>query len=127
MGVAVANMIEPFVNKEFHMEKEDDFENRPSCKGYSPCKGYSLYKMGSLGEKLKMRKTILLQNYGCSVKKKPLQKNTKYWRNKTILKIGHLAKAIAHANRPSCKGYSLCKMGSLGQILKLPKTCEPRF
>ena len=24
-------------------------------------------------------------------------KNTKYWRNKTILKMGHLAKAIAHA------------------------------
>ena len=24
-------------------------------------------------------------------------KNTKYWRNETILKIGHLAKAIAHA------------------------------
>ena len=37
-------------------EKWDDFENRPSCKGYSPCKGYGLCKMVSLGQKLKMAK-----------------------------------------------------------------------
>ena len=97
MGVAVGNMIEPFVNNEFHMEKEDDFENWPSCKGYSPCKGYILCKMGSLGQKLKMRKTILLPNYGCSVKK-TARKKTKHYRNKTILKIGRLAKTIVHAN-----------------------------
>ena len=30
-------------------------------------------------------------------------------------------------NRPSCKGYSLCKIVSLGQKLKLKKTCEERF
>ena len=30
-------------------------------------------------------------------KKKRARKNTKYWRNQTILKIGHLQKAIAHA------------------------------
>ena len=30
-------------------------------------------------------------------------------------------------NRPSCKGYSLCKIVSLGQKLKLKKTCEKRF
>ena len=44
---------------------------------------------------------------------KILRENTKYSRNETILKIGHLAKAIAHA-----------KMVSLGQKLKMPKTCE---
>ena len=99
-------------------------------------------------------------------------KNTKYSRNETILKIGHLAKAIDFAkwsvwvknsngkrrvkndststlelfcakncmkkhqifekwdhfeNRPSCKGYRLCKMVSLAQKLKWPKTCEKRF
>ena len=32
-------------------EKCDDFENRPSCEGYS------LFKMVSLGQKLKMPKT----------------------------------------------------------------------
>ena len=30
-------------------------------------------------------------------------------------------------NRPSCKGYRLCKMVSLGQKLKWPKTCEKIF
>ena len=30
-------------------------------------------------------------------------------------------------NRPSCKGYSLCKMVNLGQKLKIPKTCKKPF
>ena len=100
------------------------------------------------------------------------KKNTKYSKNETILKIGHLAKAldfpkwsvlIQHSNgqkrakndststlellcaknrlkkhqilekwdhfknRPSSKGYRLCKMVSLGQKFKRPKTCEKRF
>ena len=99
-------------------------------------------------------------------------KNTKYSRNETILKIGHLSKPTEFAkwsvwlkisngqkrakndststlelscaknrlknhqifekwdhflNRPSCKGYRLCKMVSLAQKLKRPKTCEKRF
>ena len=99
-------------------------------------------------------------------------KNTKYSRNETILKIGHLAKAIDFAkwsvwlknsngqkrakngsgstlelfcaknrckkhqifekwdhfeNRPSCKGYRLCKMVSLAQKFKWPKTWKKRF
>ena len=103
---------------------------------------------------------------------KTARKNTKYSRNETILKIGHLAKAIDFAkwsvwvknsngqkrakndststlelfcaknrlkkhqifekwdhfeNQPSCKGYRLCKMVSLGQKFKWPKTCEKRF
>ena len=49
-------------------------------------------------------------------------KNTKYSRNETILKIGHLAKAIAHA-----KAIALAKCSVLGQKLKMPKTCEKRF
>ena len=51
--------------------------------------------------------------------KKPLEKANKYSRNETILKIGHLAKAIAHT-----KAIGLCKMVSLGQKLKCVKTCE---
>ena len=43
-----------------------------------------------------MQKTILQEKQRCSVQK-TAQKNTKYWRNDTILKIGHLANAIAHA------------------------------
>ena len=56
--------------------------------------------MASLGQKLKMPKTCE-KPFHKSIKvvlcKKPLEKNTKYSRNKTILKIGHLAKAIGHA------------------------------
>ena len=33
----------------------------------------------------------------CAKKKRPLEKDTKYSRNETLLKIGHLAMAIAHA------------------------------
>jgi len=43
-----------------------------------------------------MPKTILQDYKSCSVQK-TARKNTKYSRNETILKIGHLAKAIAHA------------------------------
>ena len=41
---------------------------------------------------------------------KTVGKNTKYSRNKTILKIGYLAKAIVHA-----KAIAFEKMVSLGQ------------
>ena len=103
---------------------------------------------------------------------KTASKNTKYSRNETILKIGHLVKAIEFAkwsvwiktskgqkrakndststlellcaknrfkkhqifekwdhfeNRPSWKGYRLCKMVSLGENFKWPKTREKRF
>ena len=43
-----------------------------------------------------MSKSILEMISSCSVQKAAL-KNTKYSRNETILKIGHHAKAIAHA------------------------------
>ena len=79
-----------------------------------------------LGQKLKCQKHA--KNYSkrslelfCA--KIPLEKNTKSWRNETILKIGHLAKAMAHAKAI----YSLWKMVSLGQKLKMPKTCEKPF
>ena len=104
-------------------EKWDDFENRPSCKGYSPCKGYSLCTMVILGQKLKMRKTCerpFNKNIRVVLCKKPLQKNTKYSRNELFWKSTIL-------QRRPCKGYSLWKMVSLGQKLKMPKTCEKLF
>ena len=55
---------------------------------------------GQFGSKIKnaknMRKTILQEQYSVSLQKMA-RKNTKYSRNETILKIGHFAKAIAHA------------------------------
>ena len=75
--------------------------------------------MVSFGQKLKMPKTCekpFYKNIGIVLRKTPLRKtpnilqehnscslqktareNTKYSRNETILKSGHLAKAIAHA------------------------------
>ena len=118
-----------------------------------------------------VRETILKARESCSVQK-TAWKNTKYSRNETILKIGHLRKAIDFAkwsvwvknsngqkrvkkyststlelfcgenrcirhqifekwdhfeSRPSCKGYRLCKMVSLGENFKWPKTREKRF
>ena len=102
------------------------FENRPSCKGYSPCKGYSLWKMVTLGQKLKMRKTcekLFHNNIRVVLCKKPLQKTP------------NIREMCYFENRPSCKGYSPCKckgsslwkMVSFGQKLKMPKTCEKPF
>ena len=53
---------------------------------------------------------------------KTVRKSTKYSRNKTILKIGHLAKAMAHV-----KAIAFTKIVSLGQKLTMPKTCEKQF
>ena len=51
-----------------------------------------------------MSKFILQIIWSCSVQK-TAAKNTKYSRNETILKVSH------HA----CKGYSLCKILTLGK------------
>ena len=49
----------------------DDFENQPTCKGYSPC------RMGILGQKLKFQKTCqnpFYKSFRVVLCKKPLQK-----------------------------------------------------
>ena len=43
-----------------------------------------------------MSKSILEMIWSCSVQK-TAPKNTKYWKNETILKIGHHAKPTAYA------------------------------
>ena len=91
-------------------EKRDLFEIRPSCKGYSPCKGYNVCKMVSLGQKLKFLKTYEKRFYkmiGAFLSKKTAGKNTKYSRNETIFKIGHLAMAIAHAKPTAFAKWSV--------------------
>ena len=57
-----------------------------------------------------MSKSILQIIYSCSAQE-TAPKNTNYWRNESILKIGH------HA----CKGYSPCKILTLVQKLKSQK------
>ena len=63
-----------------------------------------------------MSKSILQIIYSCSAQKTAPQ-NTKYSRNESILKIGHLA----------CKGYSPCKILTLAQKLKFQKRCQNPF
>ena len=62
------------------------------------------------GSKIKipknMSKSILQIIYSCSVQK-TARKNTKYSRNETILKIGHLANAIAHAKPTAFAKWSV--------------------
>ena len=86
----------------------------PACKGYSPC------KILTLAQKLKFQKTCqnpFYKSFTVILCKKRLQKNTKYSRNESILKIGH----------PACKGYSPCKILTLAQKLKFQKTCQNPF
>ena len=64
-----------------------------------------------------MRKTILQDYKSCYVQT-TARKNTKYSQNETILKIAHLAKAIAHA-----KAIAFAKWSVLVKIKK-PKTRE---
>ena len=72
------------------------------------------------GSKIKipknMSKSILQIISSCSLQK-TAPKNTKYSRNKSILKIGH------HA----CKGYSPCKILTLAQKLKFTKNMSKSF
>ena len=85
-----------------------------ACKGYSPC------KILTLAKKIKFQKTCqnpFYKSFRVVLCKNPLQKNTTYWRNESILKIGH------HA----CKGYSPCKILTLAQKLKFQKTCQNPF
>ena len=75
-----------------HVEKRKDTQ-----KGYNPCKGYSLCKIVSFRSKIKnakhMRKTILKEQYRCSLRK-TAKKNTKYieemrqyWKSATLQRL----------------------------------------
>ena len=104
--------------KHLIFEKWDDFENRQK---WPLCKGYSLCKMVSLRQKIKLPKTCV----------KRLQKHITAVLFKTRSKK-HLIfeKWDDFENRqkwPPCKGYSLSKMVSLRQNIKLPQTCVKRL
>ena len=96
-----------------------------SGKGYSPCKGYSPWKMVSLGQKVKMPKTCekpFYRNIRVVLRKKPFQTTPNIREMRPIWKS-----AISGKGYSPCKGHSLCKMVSLGQKLKMLKTCEKPF
>ena len=75
-------------------ETWDHFENRPSCKGKSTC------KILTLSQKLKLQNTcqnLFYKSCRDVLCKKPHEKRPNIRKNEIILKIGHHAKAIAHA------------------------------
>ena len=105
--------------KRLRFEKWEHFENGkkwPQCKGYSPC------KILTLGQKIKitqnMPKTFLQTHSGCSMQKTAPKKQL------IFEKWEHFENG---QKWPQCKGYSPCKILSLGQKIKLPKTCQKRF
>ena len=90
-------------------EKWDDFENRPSSKGYSLC------KMVSLGQKLKFKKhakndSLIMLELFCAKDRLREHQIFEKWDD--------------FENRPSCKGYSLYKMVSLGQKFNIEKNLQ---
>ena len=52
------------------------------------------------------KKTTLQEQHTCSVQK-TARKNTQYWKNEKILKMGHLAKAIAYAKAIAFSKWSV--------------------
>ena len=93
-------------------EKWGHMENRPSCKGYRLRK-WSVWIKDSSGRKRAKNDYPGTLELFCA-------KNR--WKKHQIFeKWDHFE------NRPSCKGYRLCKMVSLGEKFKWPKTSEKRF
>ena len=85
------------------------------------CKGYSLWKMVSLGQKIKLPKTcekLFYKHITDVLCKKRLQKT---------INIREMRRFWKLEKSRQCKGYSLWKMVNLGQKIKLPKTCEKLF
>ena len=93
-------------------EKWHHFQNRPSCKGYSLC------KILTLGQKLELQKHVKIHSTN------HLELFCAKYRSK---KPQIFKKWDFFENRPLCKGYSLCKILTLGQKLKSPKTCQNPF
>ena len=95
------------------IQKWDDFENRPWCKGYSLC------KIISVEQKLKFRKTCEKRFFN--------QMRVVVCKKNRLRKHQIFQKWDDFENRPSSKGYSHCKIVRLGQKVKFTKTCEKRF
>ena len=76
-------------------------------------------KILTLGQKSKFQKTcqnLSYKSFPVVLCKKPLQ---------TTLNIGEMRPFLQY--RPSWKGYSLCKILTLGQKLKFQETCRNQF
>ena len=93
------------------LKKLDTFENLPST-------------MVSYGQKLKIPITFekpFYKNIRVALFKKPFEKTP------NIREMRRFWKSAIFKGYSPCRDYSLCKMVSLGQKLKMPKTCEKPF
>ena len=109
--------------KHLIFEKWEHFEN---SQNWPRGKGYRLCKIATLGQKLKMPKTCEKR---CEKRFYNSTSELLYAKNgskKHLLfeKWEHFENS---QNWPRGKGYRLCKIATLGQKLKMPKTCEKRF
>jgi len=92
-----------------------------TCQKWPPSKGYRLCKMLTLGQKLKMHKNMLktfLQYIAVVLCKKRLEKTANIRKIIVIWKLRKMAKS---------KGYSRCKILTLGQKLKMQKSMLKTF
>ena len=118
--------------KHLIFEKWEHFEN---SQNWPRGKGYRLCKIATLGQKLKMPKTCEKRFYNhirVVLCKKRLQKTPNIRKMRAFCQKTHLIlEKWEHfensQNWPRGKGYRLCKIATLGQKLKMPKTCEKRF
>ena len=95
-----------------YSRNKNHFENRPSCRRYSQC------KILTLGQKLKFKKL-------CQT---PFSKSFRVVLcKKTFQKTPNIRKMKPFQISPSGKGYSPCKILTLGQKLKFKKTCQNPF
>ena len=104
--------------KRLIFQKLEHFKN---CQKWPQCKGYSTCKILSLDQKIKLPKTC----------EKRFFKHIKVVLCQKEIEQQLIFEKRAHFKNcqswPQCKGYSTCKILSLDQKIKLPKTCEKRF
>ena len=96
----------------------------------------TILKIGDLAKAIAHAKAIAFAKWSVWVKNYKCQKHAKHRSNRTLelfcannrsKKTANIREMIGFQNRLSCKGYRLCKMVSLGQKIKMPKTCEKPF
>ena len=101
------------------------------AKEYNPCEGYRLCRVVSLNQKLRMAKTSekpFYKNIRVALCKKPLEKHQIFEKWSCCEGYRPYVKRYSFCKGYSpCKRYSFCKMVSLGQKVKISRTCEKPF
>ena len=100
-----------FKNHEI-FQKWDHFENQTLRKGYSPCKILTFVKNWNSKKHVKIHSTNHLELF-CEKNRSKKHQIFQKWEH--------------FENRPSCIGYSPCKILFLAQKLKFKKTCQNPF